>query len=208
MAKKFSDVSFPISALVGSIGTGHIGLPEIQRPFVWDRAQVRDLFDSLYRGYPTGHLLLWQAKPDLGTITIGATEKQASPTLVVVDGQQRLTSLFAVFTGAPILNKDFTETRIKIAFNPIAEKFEVANAILEHDPEWIDDISVLLSGQVGAFNFTNEYLEKVGAVRELTPGLTTRFNRWKQHLLVEVIVSALREPPLASSIQESFGVAC
>src|SRR5664280_1290793 len=171
MNKKFSNVSFPISALVGSIGTGLFGLPELQRPFVWERTQVRDFFDSLYRGYPTGHLLLWQAKPELGTITIGAQEKQASPSLVVVDGQQRLTSLYAVFTGTPVLTKDFTQWRIQIAFNPVSERFEVANAILKHDPEWIDDVSTLLSGTTGAYAFTGEYLKKLGADRELSPHL-------------------------------------
>lgn len=171
MAKRFSEVTFPISALVGSIGTGQMGLPELQRPFVWERSQVRDFFDSLYRGYPTGNLLVWQAKPELGTLTIGSGQKQASPSLVVVDGQQRLTSLYSVFKGVPVLSKDFTESRIQIGFNPITERFEVANAVLEHDPEWIEDISVLLSGEIGAYDFTTAYLERLGADRDVSSQL-------------------------------------
>src|SRR5262245_35776413 len=99
---KFSTISFPVSTLVGNIETGQIGLPELQRPFVWDRIQVRDFFDSLYRGYPTGHFLFWQANAELGSTPIGTDGKQTTPNFVVVDGQQRLTSLYAVFKAVPV----------------------------------------------------------------------------------------------------------
>ena len=59
MTEKFTNISFPISALLDQIKTGQIALPELQRPSVWDRSQVRDLLDSLYRGYPTGYFLFW-----------------------------------------------------------------------------------------------------------------------------------------------------
>ena len=55
----FKQVNYTVSSLVNFIDLGQIGLPEIQRPFVWKNAKVRDLFDSMYRGYPVGYLLLW-----------------------------------------------------------------------------------------------------------------------------------------------------
>ena len=87
---KFSTVSYPISTLLGQVELGQIGLPELQRPFVWDRAQVRDLMDSLYRGYPAVHFLMWQASPDVGAIPIGADGKQTTPSMLVVDGQTHI----------------------------------------------------------------------------------------------------------------------
>ena len=78
---------------------GQIGLPDIQRPFVWPNTKVRDLFDSMYRGYPVGYLLFWENAAEVGNRTIGSDAKQLAPSLVIVDGQQRLTSLYAVVKG-------------------------------------------------------------------------------------------------------------
>lgn len=169
MTTKFTNITFPISTLLGQIETGQIALPELQRPFVWDRAQVRDLLDSLYRGYPAGHFLFWQAPPDQGATHIGTDAKPASPSLLVVDGQQRLTSLFAVFRDKPVLTSSFDEQRIRIAFNPLRERFEVANNAIANDIEWVSDVSVLLSGHQGAFAYINGYLERLRGEREVTP---------------------------------------
>ena len=171
---KFTTISYPISTLLGEIEIGSLGLPELQRPFVWDRAQVRDLMDSLYRGYPAGHFLMWQASQDIGAIPIGADGKQAAPSNVVVDGQQRLTSLYAVFKGAPVVNERFEPIRIAIAFNPVRERFEVSNSAISSDPEWINDVSPILSGAVGSHGFITAFLERLGAERELTPQLSDR----------------------------------
>ena len=88
----FTKVDYNLSSLVKFIELGRIGLPNIQRPFVWNNAKVRDLFDSMYRGYPVGYLLLWQNGLP-GDRPIGTDVKQKTPQLVIVDGQQRLTSL-------------------------------------------------------------------------------------------------------------------
>lgn len=174
MTAKFTNITFPISTLLGQIETGQIGLPELQRPFVWDRAQVRDLMDSLYRGYPTGHFLFWQANPDQGAVAIGTDHKQASPSLLVVDGQQRLTSLFAVFLGHPVLNDKFESVKIRIGFNPLKERFEVTNKAVEQDPEWVDDIAAVLSNPGASFAFINQYLENLAGNREVTPEMQSR----------------------------------
>lgn len=101
MAKPiFTKVDYALASLVDSIDMGTIGLPDIQRPFVWKNAKVRNLFDSMYRGFPIGYLLLWETGASNGTRTIGAQRKQLSPSLLIVDGQQRLTSIYAVVTGS------------------------------------------------------------------------------------------------------------
>ena len=56
----YRSTTYPLAALVHDIKSGAIALPELQRPFVWPNAKIRDLFDSLYRGYPCGFLLLWE----------------------------------------------------------------------------------------------------------------------------------------------------
>src|SRR5665811_1574264 len=57
---QFKQVNFSLSTLVDQIDMGTIGLPDIQRPFVWKTVKVRDLFDSMFRGYPVGYLLFWE----------------------------------------------------------------------------------------------------------------------------------------------------
>ena len=96
----FTKVDYDLNGLVKYIELGDIGLPDIQRPFVWNNVKVRDLFDSMYRGYPVGYLLLWQ-NGQADDRTIGVETKQKPPKLVIVDGQQRLTSLYAVIRGVP-----------------------------------------------------------------------------------------------------------
>ena len=92
----FTKVDYTLGTLMDSIGLGNLGLPDIQRPFVWKNAKVRDLFDSMYRGYPVGYLLFWENQLEKGVKQIGTSEHQKVPNLLIVDGQQRLTSLYAV----------------------------------------------------------------------------------------------------------------
>jgi hypothetical protein len=180
---KFTTMSYPISTLLGQIELGQIGLPELQRPFVWDRSQVRDLLDSLYRGYPAGYFLMWQASKDVGTVPIGADGKQMNPSTLVVDGQQRLTSLYAVFKGKPVYTENFDEVFISIAFNPVKQRFEVSNSATKNDPEWIDNVSPILSGQTDSFNFIHQYLEILGADRELSADMRKRIAESIQRLV-------------------------
>lgn len=60
--EKFTLMQYNISAILGFIEAGDFVIPEIQRPFVWKRAQVRDLIDSLYNGYPTGYIITWKIR--------------------------------------------------------------------------------------------------------------------------------------------------
>jgi hypothetical protein len=164
----FTKVDYNLGSLVNLIALGEIGLPDIQRPFVWKNAKVRDLFDSMYRGYPVGYLLFWQNGLAADHRTIGTDSKQKPPRLVIVDGQQRLTSLYAVVKGVSVVRENFESEQICIAFNPLEEKFEVADAAIRRDAAYISDISQLWSDKTDLFEVVGDYLSGLEASREVS----------------------------------------
>lgn len=168
----YRSTTYPLVTLVHEIGRGAIGLPELQRPFVWPNAKIRDLFDSLYRGYPCGFLLLWET--GAGLKGIGTNGKDETPNLAIVDGQQRLTSLYAVMTGSEVIRADYSRERIRIAFDPLGERFEVANAATAQDRAFISDVAEVWKPGANAFKVANDYLVELGAVRALTTEETGR----------------------------------
>jgi uncharacterized protein with ParB-like and HNH nuclease domain len=119
----------PVESLVHMVHNKTIELPEIQRPYVWSRSQVRDLLDSLYRGYPIGTVLIWQTDdlPHSRSLEVAHRGGRLEAPKFLLDGQQRLTSLTRVFkAGEP-----------DIRFNWETEEFRVSNAAIRHDPRWI-----------------------------------------------------------------------
>lgn len=86
----FTTTIYPVGALIVDIDLGKVGLPDLQRPFVWRNVRVRNLIDSLYKGYPAGFLLFWDTGAEGGLKGIGAKKNKAIPRLAIVDGQQRL----------------------------------------------------------------------------------------------------------------------
>lgn len=100
MSEIFSNTTLTVNQLIEKIDTGDLGLPELQRPFIWKDSKVRNLFDSMMRGYPIGYLMLWECQSPNKKKTIGVdAHSYASPKEVIIDGQQRLTSLYAVMKG-------------------------------------------------------------------------------------------------------------
>lgn len=164
----FTKVDYDLGSLIKYISLGEIGLPDIQRPFVWRNSKVRDLFDSMYKGYPVGYLLLWQNTLSGAGRTIGTDCKQKPPRLVIVDGQQRLTSLYAVIKRIPVLRENFESEHICIAFNPIDEKFEVTDAAIRRDKAFIPDISLLWAEDAKITRIIREYLESLRSSREIS----------------------------------------
>lgn len=162
----FTKVDYDLGSLVKFIALGEIGLPDIQRPFIWKNAKVRDLFDSMYKGYPVGYLLFWQ-NGLADDRTIGTDAKQKPPRLVIVDGQQRLTSLYAVVKGVSVVRNNYESERICIAFNPMEKKFEVADAAIRRDKAYLPDISRLWSEETDLFDVVEEYLCGLGTSREI-----------------------------------------
>jgi len=138
----FKPVSYELSQLLGDIDLGKLALPELQRPFVWQKIAVRDLLDSMYRGFPVGYLMLWNAA-EVDAKSIGVEGKQHTPTEFIVDGQQRLTCLYAVMKGKEVTFKDFSTGRINLAFRPRDGRFDVTDAAVEKDPEYLPNITRL-----------------------------------------------------------------
>ena len=164
----FKEVNYSLSKLIHDIDMGEIGLPEIQRPFVWGNTKVRDLFDSMYKGFPVGYFLFWGNGISNGYKQIGESPKQKVPTLMIVDGQQRLTSLYAVINGVEVLHEDYRKERIYIAFNPITEQFRVTDAASRKNPEYIPDISSIWSPETDIFELADNYLTSLKAYREVS----------------------------------------
>ena len=153
---------YSISNILKYVQDDQIAIPEIQRPFVWKGKEVCALIDSLYEGYPIGYLIIWQnSKVRVRDFGRGGTKK------ILIDGQQRVTSLMAAILGKEILDDDYRYRRIQIAFNPVMEEgeehFVVYDESLADDPEWIKDISVLFKNDFSYRKFEQEY-------RNLNPG--------------------------------------
>ena len=155
----YSVTTYSVQAILGLINSGDIAIPEIQRPFVWSRTQVRDLVDSLYHGYPTGYLITWK-NPDVKVKGGGTAEGKT----VLIDGQQRVTALMAALAGLEVLNEDYEHIRIKIAFNPLSDgeesPFEVLTPVIEKDVRWISDIAEFFKPDFDSWSFVNDYIEK------------------------------------------------
>ena len=164
--EKFTNTSITIKGLLGLIEAKDIAIPEIQRPFVWKNSQVRDLIDSLYKGYPTGYIILWKnpnVKLKDGTISSGKK--------VIIDGQQRITALMTSIAAQKVFNSEFRETRIKIAFNPFAaldylngdseaEMFAVQTPAHVKSKNWIPDIAEIFSTKFSSWTFIPEYIKE------------------------------------------------
>ena len=162
----FNMVNYTLASLLNAIELGQIGLPEIQRPFVWSNSKVRDLFDSLYRGYPVGYLLFWQTSAENVSRSIGTETKQLPPGLLVVDGQQRLTGLYAVTRSVEIIREDYQKEKIELSFSPLDGTFEVADAATKRDPRFIADISKLWAKGASLFDVAAKYIDSLRAARE------------------------------------------
>lgn len=154
--EKFQLIQYPVSTVLGFIEAQEFVIPEIQRPFVWKRRQVRDLIDSLYNGYPTGYIITWK-NPDVKT----KDGQLSSGKKILIDGQQRITAIMAAISGQEVLDDDFNRDRIKIAFNPFAEdptkRFAVQDASHLKDKRWIPDIAKIFKSEFDPFSFSIQY---------------------------------------------------
>lgn len=165
-SEKFTNTSITIKGLLGLIEAKDIAIPEIQRPFVWKNSQVRDLIDSLYKGYPTGYIILWKnpnVKLKDGTMSSGKK--------VIIDGQQRITGLMTSIAAQKVFNSEFKESRVKIAFNPFAaldyqngnseaEMFAVQTPAHVKSKNWIPDIATIFSTGFSSWTFIPEYIKE------------------------------------------------
>jgi hypothetical protein len=156
--QRYSVTPHPIETLLTWVKSGEIAIPEIQRPFVWEATKVRNLLDSLYQGYPVGYLIAWRnptIKLKDGTSSAGKR--------ILIDGQQRVTALMAALLGREVLTKDYQTVRIRIAFHPQDERFEVANSAIRKDGAWIQDVAEVFAPDASLTELTDAYAEKNAA---------------------------------------------
>jgi len=157
-AQKYSVNQHQISTFLAFVKAQQIAIPEVQRPFVWSTTQVRDLMDSLYKGYPIGYVITWQ-NPNVrlkdGSLSSGKR--------IMIDGQQRITALTAAILGDYVINKEYDRVRIKIAFNPEIEEFEVQNTAILKDVKWIPDIAEVMN--------SSSFIQVVKKYLELNPNV-------------------------------------
>lgn len=150
--QKYSVNQHLIETILAWVNSSEIAIPEIQRPFVWDASKVRDLMDSLYQGYPVGYVIAWR-NPNV-KLKDGSTSEGKK---ILIDGQQRITALTAAILGQYVIDKTYKRVKIKIAFNPLTEKFEVQNPAILKDKAWLHDISEVINGSV--LKIIREYLK-------------------------------------------------
>ena len=152
--QRYSVTPHPIEHLLTWVKSKEIAIPEIQRPFVWEATKVRNLLDSLYQGYPVGYLIAWRnptVKLKDGTSSTGKR--------ILIDGQQRVTALMAALLGEEVLTDDYETVRIRIAFHPLEERFEVANPAIRKNVAWIEDVSAVFSPDADLIELTEKYVE-------------------------------------------------
>ena len=152
--QRYSVNQHPVQTLLTWIESDEIAIPEIQRPFVWNAAKVRDFIDSLYFGYPVGYLIAWR-NPSVrlkdGSQSVGKR--------ILIDGQQRVTALLAAMLGRQIVNKNYKKVQITIAFHPGEERFEVTNPAIRRDRAWIADIAKLFAPNTKLLRVVDAYCE-------------------------------------------------
>lgn len=162
----FTRVDRPVGKLVSDVIEGRVGLPDLQRPFVWKDSDVRDLLDSMLRGYPIGYCILWEAPDDQEEkkSSIGLNEKNyATPKELVIDGQQRLTALVSSMYGVPVKDQSFSDRTIRIAYDPIAREFHTWDAAIAKDAKYIPDLSAVFEAKRKneATKFRREYIKRL-----------------------------------------------
>lgn len=149
-----------VEELVNMIQRTEIELPEMQRRYVWKKTKVRDLLDSLYRGYPSGAILLWDTDEQVDTqsFAVGQERSNINKSKLLLDGQQRLTSLSAVLRGEPVtvrgsrrpieilFNLEHPETRSEVTEVDDESDFNLEDGASFDEPDVIDDDESEMSG--------------------------------------------------------------
>lgn len=166
----FNNIPSKVEDLLRDVEIGKIGLPDLQRPFVWPDSKVRNLLDSMMKGYPIGYIMLWSSPEDYeNTGQIGRNEKiYRQPDDLVIDGQQRLTALLAAMHGVEIRDKNYSVRRMRIAFNPLTKEFAVWTQAYERNPEWISAISSVFEAdrEHSTSKFRKAYIRQANEGRE------------------------------------------
>lgn len=163
MSSKYEVSQKEVNTLLAYIKSGEIAIPEIQRPFVWEKSKVRDLLDSLYQGFPVGYIIVWR-NPSINL----KDGRLAEGKKILIDGQQRITAMATAMLGEKVIDDKYKKQKITIAFNPLEERFEVFNPAIGKDSKWINDIAPVLSGDIKAGVLRKNYCKNNENIDEET----------------------------------------
>ncbi len=165
----FDNIPSKVVDLLSDVKNGRIGLPDLQRPFVWKDSKVRELLDSMMKGYPIGYIMLWSSPEEYTTTShIGKNDKTYKrPDELVIDGQQRLTALLAAIYGIKIKDKNYKDRFIKISFDPLTREFAVWSMGYANNAEWIEQISSVFEADEAhdVSKFRRAYIKKLNDYR-------------------------------------------
>ena len=189
----FDNIPSKVGDLLNDVKNGRIGLPDLQRPFVWKDNKVRDLLDSMLKGYPIGYVMLWESPANFENKgQIGINDKTFNTARdLVIDGQQRLTALLGAIKGIKIKNVNYKERNIKISFNPLKREFAVWSQAYERNPEWISAVSQVFAAheeQLNVTKFRKAYISQLNEsrVRNELPRLSD-----DEEIVIEENINAL-----------------
>ena len=195
---QFDVYSTSVQNIISWIKSGEVAIPEIQRPFVWDSSKVRDLLDSLYKGFPVGYIIVWK-NPDVrlkdGTLSIGKK--------ILIDGQQRVTALQAAIAGMEVTDSNYRKKQIRIAFNPLTETFEVCNPAIEKDTKWIPDIAKVFEATFEEFPFIISYCATNGLAGQETV-VSKTITKLKKVLDINIGVTDLNQSLSIDEVTDIF----
>lgn len=165
-----------VSTILDSIDLGSMALPEFQRGYVWNRNQVRDLMYSLYRRYPVGSLLIWTTKTDTAEVR-GDGKLSAGSVKLILDGQQRITSLYGMIRGViPPFFDGNANNFTGLFFDLEEEKFEFYTSKMKDNPLWVD-VTKLMKGGLGRFvRRVDKFSESERQADEYADRLTALYN--------------------------------
>jgi hypothetical protein len=157
-----------VSTILDHIDSGHMALPEFQRGYVWNRDQVRGLFGSLYRRHPVGGLLVWATESKTATHR-GDGPLAAGIVKLLLDGQQRMTSLYGVVRGAPPKFFDGNASAFTgLRFHLETETFAFYQPMkMQGDPQWVDVTELMQKGNVGLGEFVARLSQDTALVAKL-----------------------------------------
>ncbi|TAU15474.1 DUF262 domain-containing protein [Rhizobium ruizarguesonis] len=152
-----------IDTILDHIDNGHMALPEFQRGYVWNRDQVRGLFDSLYRRHPVGGLLVWATEARTA-VHRGEGPLAAGVVKLLLDGQQRITSLYGVLRGkAPKFFDGNAQAFTGLYFHLETENFGFYQPVkMQDDPLWIDVTELMKTGNSGL----GAYVARISSIPE------------------------------------------
>jgi hypothetical protein len=170
-----------ISTILDHIDSGHMALPEFQRGYVWNRDQVRSLFDSLYRHHPVGGLLVWVTESKTA-VHRGDSQLASGMIKLLLDGQQRMTSLYGIVRGKP---PKFFDGNIQaltgLYFHLESETFSFYMAMkMQGDPLWIDVTELMKKGTSGL----GDFVSRLSQIPEFTPKIGEYFGRLSRLLSI------------------------